>query len=61
MKPGWSLWFLVDGVAGLVVMVALMGLAIHYCPVLREALHNLPEICHQATADVQSWWQTQGK
>ena len=61
LKPGWSLWFLVDGVAGLVVMVALMGLAIHYCPVLREALHNLPTVFHQATEDVQAWWQAQGK
>jgi hypothetical protein len=53
---GWSLVFLLDAVIWLLVVAVVCGLAIHYFPALREAVHAIPGLAHQAHDDIRSWW-----
>lgn len=52
----WSFVYLMDAVVWLVVVAALLWLAFHYLPELRDALHSLPSQAHQAAADIRNWW-----
>ena len=54
---GWSFVFLLDAVLWVAIFAALLWLAIHYFPELREAIRTLPALAHQAAADIQSWWK----
>jgi phage shock protein PspC (stress-responsive transcriptional regulator) len=51
-----SLVFLLDAAIWFLVVGALLGLALHYFPTLREAVHNLPALAHQAIDDIRTWW-----
>lgn len=53
----WSLVFLLDAVVWVGVVAALFWLAVHYFPEIREAVHNLPSVAHQAADDVRTWWK----
>jgi len=53
----WSFVFLLDAVIWLAVVVALLWLAVHYFPELREAIRGLPSLAHQAADDVRTWWK----
>jgi phage shock protein PspC (stress-responsive transcriptional regulator) len=57
-SPGWfgSFFFLLDVVIRLGVVAALVCLATIYFPEVRDALHSLPAIAHQAADEIQSWW-----
>jgi phage shock protein PspC (stress-responsive transcriptional regulator) len=56
--PGgwWSLLFLLDAAIWVAVFIALACLALHFFPEVREALHNLPSLAHQAAEDIRAWW-----
>ena len=56
-KWTWSFVFLLDAVVWLAVVAALLWLASHYFPQLREAIQAFPTLAHQAADDVRSWWQ----
>jgi phage shock protein PspC (stress-responsive transcriptional regulator) len=53
----WSLVFLLDAVIWLTVAAALLWLAIHYFPELREAVQSIPSLAHQAADDIRAWWK----
>jgi len=57
-QPGavGSLVFLLDAVIWFLVVGVLLGLALHYFPTVREAVHALPALAHQAIDDVRTWW-----
>jgi phage shock protein PspC (stress-responsive transcriptional regulator) len=52
----WSFVFLLDAVVWLAVVAAFLWLAVHYFPELREAVHGLPSLAHQAADDIRTWW-----
>jgi phage shock protein PspC (stress-responsive transcriptional regulator) len=52
----WSFVFLMDAVIWLAVAVALLWLATHYFPELRDAVHSIPTLAHQAADDIRTWW-----
>jgi hypothetical protein len=56
-RPGWawSFVFLLDAVVWLAIVAALLWLAIHYFPQLREAVQGIPSLAHQAADDVRAW------
>jgi phage shock protein PspC (stress-responsive transcriptional regulator) len=58
-RPGgtWCLVFLLDAAVWLLVLATLLGLAVHYFPALREAVHGLPALAHQAHDDIRAWWK----
>jgi hypothetical protein len=49
--------FLLDAVVWVGIVAALVLLAVHYFPELREAIHNLPSVVHQAADDIRTWWK----
>jgi len=51
----WSFVFLLDAVVWLAVVAALLWLAFHYFPQLREAVQSIPSLAHQAADDIRSW------
>ncbi len=53
----WSFVFLLDAVVWVGIVAALALLAVHYFPELRDAVHNLPSVAHQAADDIQTWWK----
>jgi phage shock protein PspC (stress-responsive transcriptional regulator) len=58
-RPGWawSFVFLLDALVWLAVVAALVCLAVHYVPELREAVQNIPSLAHQAADDIREWWK----
>lgn len=54
----WSFVFLLDAVVWLAVVAALLWLAVHYFPELREALRSIPSLAHQAADDIRAWWKS---
>ena len=52
----WSFVFLLDAVVWFAVVAALLWLAFHYLPELRDAVHTLPSLAHQAADDIRTWW-----
>jgi len=53
----WSVVFLLDALVWFVVVVALLLLAVHYFPELREAVQSIPSQAHQAADDIRAWWK----
>jgi phage shock protein PspC (stress-responsive transcriptional regulator) len=53
----WSVVFLLDAVVWLAVVAALLWLAVHYIPELREAVRSIPSLAHQAADDIRAWWK----
>ena len=53
----WSFVFLLDAVVWLAVVAALLWLAVHYFPELREAVRSIPSLAHQAADDSRAWWK----
>jgi phage shock protein PspC (stress-responsive transcriptional regulator) len=51
----WSFVFVLDAVVWLAVVAALLWLAVHYFPELREAVRSIPSLAHQATDDIRAW------
>ncbi len=47
---------LLDVLVWLAVIAALMWLAIHYFPQLRDVAAHLPSLAHHAAEDVRTWW-----
>jgi phage shock protein PspC (stress-responsive transcriptional regulator) len=58
-QPGLALSFvfLLDAVVWLAVVAALLWLAFHYFPELREAVQSIPALAHQAADDIRTWWK----
>jgi phage shock protein PspC (stress-responsive transcriptional regulator) len=58
-QPKWagSVMFLLDAVIWLAIAAALLWLAVHYFPELREAVRSLPSVGHQAADDIRAWWK----
>jgi phage shock protein C len=54
----WSFLFLLDGIVWVVVVAALLWLAMHYLPQLREAVQSVPALAHQAADDIRTWWNS---
>jgi len=52
-----SFVFLADAVVWLAVAVALLWLAVHYSPELRDAIRGIPALVHEAADDVRTWWK----
>ncbi len=52
----WSFVFLLDTVVRIAVFAALLWLAFHFFPTLREAVQSLPSLAHQAADDIRTWW-----
>jgi len=52
----WSFVFLLDAVVWLAVVAALLWLAVHHFPELREAVRSIPSLAHQAADDIREWW-----
>jgi phage shock protein PspC (stress-responsive transcriptional regulator) len=52
----WSFVFLLDAVVWLAVVAALLCLAVHFFPELREAVRSIPSLAHHAADDIRSWW-----
>ncbi len=52
----WSFAFVLDAVIWLAVVAALLWLAVHYFPELRDAMHGIPSVAHQAADDIRTWW-----
>ncbi len=55
-KQAWPYIYYVDTVIGIAVALVLVLLAAQYFPELRQAIHNIPDISHQAAEDIRSWW-----
>jgi len=53
----WCFVFLLDAVVWLAVVAALLWLAVHYFPELREAVRSIPSLAHQAADDIRAWWK----
>ena len=53
----WSFVFVLDAVVWLAVVAALLWLAVHYFPELREAVRSIPSLAHQAADDIRAWWK----
>ena len=53
----WSFMVLLDAAVSLAVVAALLWLAVHYSPELREAVRSIPTLAHQAANDIQAWRQ----
>jgi len=53
----WSFVFLLDAVVWLAIVAALLWLAVHYSPELREAVRSIPSLAHQAADDIRTWWK----
>ena len=53
----WSFVFVLDAVVWLAVVAALLWLAVHYFPELREAVRSFPSLAHQAADDIRAWWK----
>jgi phage shock protein PspC (stress-responsive transcriptional regulator) len=51
----WSFVFLLDAVVWLAIVAALLWLAAHYFPELREAVRSIPSVAHQAADDIRAW------
>ena len=58
-RPGrsWSSVFLLDAAVWIMVVAVVLWLALHYFPELRDAVHGIPAIVHQATDDIRGWWK----
>jgi phage shock protein PspC (stress-responsive transcriptional regulator) len=52
----WSFVFLLDALVWLAVVAALLWLAAHYFPEVRDAVHGIPALAHQASDDIRTWW-----
>ncbi len=52
----WSVVFLLDALIWVGVLFALLCLAVHYMPEVRDALHSVPATFHQAVDDIRTWW-----
>jgi hypothetical protein len=46
-----------DAVIWLAMVAALLWLAVHYFPELREAVRSIPALAHQAADDIRTWWK----
>ena len=57
-QPRWvcSSVFLLDTMVWVAVVAALLWLAAHYSPELRDAIHSIPALAHQAADDIRMWW-----
>jgi phage shock protein PspC (stress-responsive transcriptional regulator) len=53
----WSFVFLLDALVWLAVVAALLWLAVHHIPELREAVRSIPSLAHQAADDIRAWWK----
>jgi phage shock protein PspC (stress-responsive transcriptional regulator) len=53
----WSFVFLLDAIVWVAVVAALLWLAVHYLPQVREAVQSVPALAHQAADDIQTWWK----
>jgi phage shock protein PspC (stress-responsive transcriptional regulator) len=53
----WCFVFLLDAMVWLAVVAALLWLAVHYFPELREAVRSIPSLAHQAADDIRAWWK----
>jgi phage shock protein PspC (stress-responsive transcriptional regulator) len=53
----WSFVFLLDAMVWLAVVAALLWLAVHHFPEMREAIRSIPSVAHQAADDIRMWWQ----
>jgi phage shock protein PspC (stress-responsive transcriptional regulator) len=56
-RGAWSFVFLLDAVVWLAVVTALLWLAFHFFPELREAVGSIPSLAHQAADDIRSGWK----
>jgi phage shock protein PspC (stress-responsive transcriptional regulator) len=52
----WPFAFFLDAIIWLAVVFALLWLAIHFFPELRDAIHGVPSVMHQAADDIWMWW-----
>ena len=53
----WSFVFFLDAMVWFLVVAALLWMAVHYSSELRDAVHQLPVLAHQAADDIRTWWQ----
>jgi phage shock protein PspC (stress-responsive transcriptional regulator) len=53
----WSVMFLLDAMVWVVIVGAMLWLAVHYFPELREAVRTVPSLAQQAADDVRTWWK----
>ena len=53
----WPFVFFLDAAVWLAVVAALLWLALHYFPELREAAQGIPALAHQAADDIRTWWK----
>jgi phage shock protein PspC (stress-responsive transcriptional regulator) len=53
----WCFVFLLDAMVWLAVVAALLWLAVHYFPELREAVRSIPSLAHQAADDIRAGWK----
>jgi phage shock protein PspC (stress-responsive transcriptional regulator) len=51
-----SLVVLMDAIVWVAVFAVLLWLAFHYLPELRDAVHTIPSLAHQAADDIRTWW-----
>jgi len=52
----WSFAFFLDAMIWTAVVIALLWLAVHYFPELRDAIRSFPSVAHQAADDIRNWW-----
>jgi len=52
----WPFAFFLDAIIWLAVVFALLFLAIHFFPELRDAIHGFPSVIQQAADDIRTWW-----
>jgi hypothetical protein len=52
----WSFVFLMDAIVWVTVFTVLLWLAFHYLPEVRDAVHTIPSLAHQAADDISTWW-----
>jgi phage shock protein PspC (stress-responsive transcriptional regulator) len=60
-NPAGGIVFLLDALIWIAVTGTLIWLAIHFFPDLREAVHTLPSVAHQAAADIRDWWKSSSR
>lgn len=56
-KGTWPFIVLVDAILWIIVVAILLCLAIHYSPVVHQAVQSVPSVAHEAASSIATWWK----
>ena len=56
-KGTWSFIVLTDAILWILAVAILLCLAIHYSPVVHQAIQSIPALAHEAANSIEAWWK----